>query len=75
MLTQWGHRGRLVFEASGSNNGFFGGCIDDVEICKVGQTTSTAAAGPPSYIYNENVISIPTPISQLPNVKKSTFVG
>jgi len=51
----------LVFEASGSNNQFFGICIDDVEVCQVGTTTDPNYIAPPSYIYEENIYLIPVP--------------
>jgi len=60
-LVQWGQNGRLVFEASGSNNQFFGICIDDVEVCQVGTTTDPNYIAPPSYIYEENIYLIPVP--------------
>ena len=60
-LVQWGQNGRLVFEASGSNNQFFGICIDDVEVCQVGTTTDPNYIAPPSYIYEEDIYLIPVP--------------
>ena len=60
-LVQWGQNGRLVFEASGSNNQFFGICIDDVEVCQVGSTTDPNYVAPPSYVYEENIYLIPVP--------------
>ncbi len=51
LLVQWGNKGRLVFEASGSSNGFFGGCIDDVEVCLIGKTTNPQLIAPPGYTY------------------------
>ena len=60
-LVQWGQNGRLVFEASGSNNQFFGICIDDVEVCQIGTTTDPNYIAPPSYIYEEDIYLIPVP--------------
>lgn len=50
-LIQWGEKGRLVFESSGSNNSFFGACVDDVEVCQIGTTTDPNFIAPPSYVY------------------------
>jgi hypothetical protein len=61
-LVQYGSFAQLVFEASGSNfnatstwDGYttnvkaFGGCIDDIQVCKIGRTTD------PYYIKPETV--------------------
>lgn len=61
-LVQWGLKGRLVFEASGSGNSFFGGCVDDIEVCQVGTTTDSSFTAPPTYLYDDSLgSSVPAP--------------